>query len=207
VACWAAAGVGTFLFCLPKCWEERQRLPSCAAGWVCGVLGCKKYELFLSSLICPSVFCCRGGFEARQQHTHRQVHAHTRRHAHTHTYTRTYPHTNTHTYTHTHTGDTCTRGCRFCAVNTARTPPPPDADEPVNTAHAVASWGVGYIVMTSVVRVCSLMFVRLLTCVCVCVHVCVYVCVCVCAHACLCVNMCVRMCACVCACVCACGCK
>ena len=23
-------------------------------------------------------------------------------------------------------GDTCTRGCRFCAVNTAQTPPPPD---------------------------------------------------------------------------------
>ncbi len=32
-------------------------------------------------------------------------------------------------------GDTCTRGCRFCAVNTARTPPPPDDMEPENTAH------------------------------------------------------------------------
>lgn len=32
-------------------------------------------------------------------------------------------------------GDTCTRGCRFCAVNTARTPPPPDDLEPENTAH------------------------------------------------------------------------
>ena len=31
-------------------------------------------------------------------------------------------------------GDTCTRGCRFCAVNTARTPPPPDEDEPEHTA-------------------------------------------------------------------------
>ncbi len=49
-------------------------------------------------------------------------------------------------------GDTCTRGCRFCAVNTARTPPPPDPDEPVNTATAVASWGVGYVVLTSVDR-------------------------------------------------------
>ncbi|KAF5827959.1 hypothetical protein DUNSADRAFT_18455 [Dunaliella salina] len=49
-------------------------------------------------------------------------------------------------------GDTCTRGCKFCAVNTARTPPPPDEDEPINTATAVASWGVGYIVMTSVDR-------------------------------------------------------
>lgn len=45
-------------------------------------------------------------------------------------------------------GDTCTRGCRFCAVNTARTPPPPDPNEPVNTATAVASWGVGYVVLT-----------------------------------------------------------
>lgn len=49
-------------------------------------------------------------------------------------------------------GDTCTRGCRFCAVNTARTPPPPDPDEPENTASAVASWGVGYVVLTSVDR-------------------------------------------------------
>lgn len=49
-------------------------------------------------------------------------------------------------------GDTCTRGCRFCAVNTARTPPPPDPLEPVNTAQAVASWGVGYVVLTSVDR-------------------------------------------------------
>lgn len=49
-------------------------------------------------------------------------------------------------------GDTCTRGCRFCAVNTARTPPPPDPSEPRNTAEAVASWGVGYVVLTSVDR-------------------------------------------------------
>lgn len=27
-------------------------------------------------------------------------------------------------------GDTCTRGCMFCAVNTAATPPPPDPFEP-----------------------------------------------------------------------------
>ena len=37
-------------------------------------------------------------------------------------------------------GDTCTRGCRFCAVNTARTPPPPDEMEPENTAAAIAAW-------------------------------------------------------------------
>ena len=49
-------------------------------------------------------------------------------------------------------GDTCTRGCRFCAVNTSQTPPPPDENEPENTAHAIAEWGVGYIVLTSVDR-------------------------------------------------------
>ena len=49
-------------------------------------------------------------------------------------------------------GDTCTRGCRFCAVKTSRAPPPPDADEPENTAAAVADWGVGYVVLTSVDR-------------------------------------------------------
>ena len=49
-------------------------------------------------------------------------------------------------------GDTCTRGCRFCAVNTSQTPAPLDPDEPTNTANAVAKWGVGYIVLTSVDR-------------------------------------------------------
>ncbi|CAI5959339.1 unnamed protein product [Closterium sp. NIES-65] len=49
-------------------------------------------------------------------------------------------------------GDTCTRGCRFCAVKTARNPPPPDADEPRKVADAVGEWGLGYIVLTSVDR-------------------------------------------------------
>ena len=49
-------------------------------------------------------------------------------------------------------GDTCTRGCRFCAVNTARTPPPADPDEPRNTAAAIAAWDLGYVVLTSVDR-------------------------------------------------------
>ncbi|XP_029177020.1 lipoyl synthase, mitochondrial [Nylanderia fulva] len=49
-------------------------------------------------------------------------------------------------------GDTCTRGCRFCSVKTARTPPPLDAEEPINTANAVTDWGVDYIVLTSVDR-------------------------------------------------------
>jgi lipoic acid synthetase len=49
-------------------------------------------------------------------------------------------------------GDTCTRGCRFCAVNTNRTPPPADPDEPTNTANAIAAWDLGYVVLTSVDR-------------------------------------------------------
>eukprot|EP00897_Mesotaenium_endlicherianum_P011045 jgi/Mesen1/996/ME000120S00155 len=49
-------------------------------------------------------------------------------------------------------GDTCTRGCRFCAVKTARNPPPPDAEEPTKVAEAVAAWGLDYIVLTSVDR-------------------------------------------------------
>jgi len=49
-------------------------------------------------------------------------------------------------------GDTCTRGCMFCAVNTAATPPPPDPFEPFKTAEAVTAWGVDYIVLTSVDR-------------------------------------------------------
>jgi lipoic acid synthetase len=49
-------------------------------------------------------------------------------------------------------GDTCTRGCMFCAVNTHATPPPPDPFEPFKTAQAVTKWGVDYIVMTSVDR-------------------------------------------------------
>lgn len=38
-------------------------------------------------------------------------------------------------------GDTCTRGCRFCAVATSRNPAPADPMEPENTAKAIASWG------------------------------------------------------------------
>ncbi|CAI2347552.1 unnamed protein product [Caenorhabditis sp. 36 PRJEB53466] len=49
-------------------------------------------------------------------------------------------------------GDTCTRGCKFCSVKTARAPPPLDPMEPENTSTAVASWGVEYIVLTSVDR-------------------------------------------------------
>lgn len=49
-------------------------------------------------------------------------------------------------------GDTCTRGCRFCSVKTARQPAPLDPDEPSNTAKAIAAWGLDYVVLTSVDR-------------------------------------------------------
>ncbi len=49
-------------------------------------------------------------------------------------------------------GDTCTRTCRFCAVKTARRPPPPDPDEPGNSAEQVALMGLNYVVLTSVNR-------------------------------------------------------
>ncbi|KAJ8950988.1 hypothetical protein NQ318_006372 [Aromia moschata] len=49
-------------------------------------------------------------------------------------------------------GDTCTRGCRFCSVKTSRAPPPLDPKEPINTATAIASWGLDYVVLTSVDR-------------------------------------------------------
>lgn len=49
-------------------------------------------------------------------------------------------------------GDTCTRGCRFCSIKTSRAPPPPDVNEPLNTATAIATWGLDYVVLTSVDR-------------------------------------------------------
>lgn len=49
-------------------------------------------------------------------------------------------------------GDTCTRGCRFCAVKTSRAPSPLDPHEPEHTAEAISRWGLGYIVLTSVDR-------------------------------------------------------
>ncbi len=49
-------------------------------------------------------------------------------------------------------GDTCTRGCRFCAVDTSRKPPALDADEPKNVALAIAEMGLDYVVVTSVNR-------------------------------------------------------
>ncbi len=56
-------------------------------------------------------------------------------------------------------GDTCTRGCRFCSVKTAKNAKgkwegvmPLDPHEPENTAEALKRWGLGYVVLTSVDR-------------------------------------------------------
>jgi lipoic acid synthetase len=49
-------------------------------------------------------------------------------------------------------GDTCTRACRFCAIKTARLPPPLDPLEPEHIATSVATLGLHYVVLTSVDR-------------------------------------------------------
>lgn len=49
-------------------------------------------------------------------------------------------------------GEVCTRGCRFCAVDTAKNPPALDLEEPSNVAEAVAELGLSYVVLTSVNR-------------------------------------------------------
>ena len=49
-------------------------------------------------------------------------------------------------------GDTCTRGCSFCAIKTSKAPPPVDENEPHKVATAIAAWGLDYVVFTSVDR-------------------------------------------------------
>jgi len=49
-------------------------------------------------------------------------------------------------------GDVCTRGCRFCAVKTAKHGRPLDPDEPRQLAEAVQALGLKYAVITSVDR-------------------------------------------------------
>ena len=49
-------------------------------------------------------------------------------------------------------GSVCTRGCRFCAVNTNRVGKPLDADEPRKLATTIAAMDLDYIVITSVDR-------------------------------------------------------
>ncbi len=49
-------------------------------------------------------------------------------------------------------GDVCTRGCRFCAVKTAKAGTPVDHDEPRRVAEALARMNLRYVVITSVDR-------------------------------------------------------
>jgi len=49
-------------------------------------------------------------------------------------------------------GKECTRGCRFCSVETSRNPQPPDADEPEQLAAAVERMGLAHVVITVVNR-------------------------------------------------------
>jgi lipoic acid synthetase len=49
-------------------------------------------------------------------------------------------------------GETCTRGCRFCAVNTGDPRGMTDPREPENTARALSQMGLAYVVLTMVDR-------------------------------------------------------
>ena len=49
-------------------------------------------------------------------------------------------------------GQECTRGCRFCAVGSIKTPPPLDVQEPENLADAVESMNLRHVVITVVNR-------------------------------------------------------
>lgn len=48
-------------------------------------------------------------------------------------------------------GDICSRGCRFCAINSGK-PVLLDASEPERVAKAIKEWGLRYVVITSVCR-------------------------------------------------------
>jgi lipoic acid synthetase len=49
-------------------------------------------------------------------------------------------------------GDTCTRGCRFCAVKTHSQGTPVDAEEPEKVAESCVAMGLKYVVLTMVDR-------------------------------------------------------
>ena len=49
-------------------------------------------------------------------------------------------------------GQECTRGCRFCAVGSIKTPPPLDQNEPENLSDAIATMGLNHAVITVVNR-------------------------------------------------------
>src|SRR5436309_11795038 len=49
-------------------------------------------------------------------------------------------------------GDTCTRACRYCYVNSGKPEHPPDPLEPLRLAHAAAQMKLEHVVVTSVDR-------------------------------------------------------
>jgi lipoic acid synthetase len=49
-------------------------------------------------------------------------------------------------------GQSCTRGCRFCSVETLKAPTPPEHDEPERLANAVERLRLDYVVVTVVNR-------------------------------------------------------
>jgi lipoic acid synthetase len=49
-------------------------------------------------------------------------------------------------------GDTCTRGCRFCSVKSAKNPEALDAEEPKKLAETVKNLALKYVVLTTVDR-------------------------------------------------------
>ena len=49
-------------------------------------------------------------------------------------------------------GQECTRGCRFCAVGSIKTPPPLDENEPANLADAISTMELNHAVITVVNR-------------------------------------------------------
>ena len=49
-------------------------------------------------------------------------------------------------------GDTCTRGCRFCAVKSSKNPESIDADEPIKLSETIQKMDIKYVVLTTVNR-------------------------------------------------------
>ena len=49
-------------------------------------------------------------------------------------------------------GDICTRGCRFCSVNSGKNPRMLNPEEPKNLANAVKKMDLKYVVFTTVDR-------------------------------------------------------
>lgn len=49
-------------------------------------------------------------------------------------------------------GNHCTRACGFCEIGFSKTPPLPDAEEPIKLAHSVKNLGLKHAVITQVAR-------------------------------------------------------